>query len=71
MELVPEGVPSYAVGDEMSVILKVDRKIFLNVAQGPAQNGKQGNGVSYGSCKFCGFSPYHSLCISTVDHKTC
>lgn len=45
MELVPEGVPSYAVEEEINVILKADQKIFLNVTLGPVQNGKQGNGA--------------------------
>lgn len=46
MELVLEGVPSYAVGEEISVILKADQKIFLNATLGTVQNGKQGNGAS-------------------------
>jgi len=46
VELVPEGVPSYAVEEEINVILKADQKIFLNVTLGPVQNGKQGNGAS-------------------------
>ena len=45
MELVPEGVPSYAVGEEINVISEADQKIFLNVALGSVQNGKQGNGA--------------------------
>lgn len=45
VELVPEGVPSYAVEEEINVILKADQKIFLNVTLGPVQNGKQGNGA--------------------------
>lgn len=45
MELVLEGVPSYAVGEEISVILKADQKIFLNATLGTVENGKQGNGA--------------------------
>ena len=45
MELVLEGVPSYAVGEEINVTLKADQKIYPNVTLGTVQNGKQGNGA--------------------------
>ena len=45
MELVPEGAPSYVVEEEIGVILKAGQKIFLNVAQVPVQNGRQGSGA--------------------------
>ena len=45
VELVPEGAPSYVVEEEIGVILKAGQKIFLNVAQVPVQNGRQGSGA--------------------------
>lgn len=45
MELALEGAPSYAVEEEISVILKADQKIFLDVALEPVHNGRQGSGA--------------------------